>query len=61
MQGIRRQTATKAAAAKGADPRFAAIARLLARAAARRDFDKELKAGPGRAKFLDSAAEDKTP
>lgn len=61
MQGNRRPTAIKAAGPKGADPRFAAIARLLARAASRRDLDKELKASPGRAKFSDSGAEDKTP
>ncbi len=61
MQSKRRQTTAGVEARRTADPRFAAIARLLARAAARRDFDDELKKRKYDASLGDSAEEDQTP
>jgi len=61
MQANRRQAAARTGAAKRADPRLAAFARLLARTAARRDFEGELKERRDGAKLPDSAARGKSP
>jgi hypothetical protein len=60
MQNTAAKTATskKQASAHAGDPRFAAFARLLARHAARRDFEKELKRSQPEAYPADSAPED---
>jgi len=43
MQGTERKTAGASAAQHRADPRLVAFARLLARAAARRDSEEQLR------------------
>lgn len=58
MQGAKAKTSKDKGTARAVDPRLAAFARLLARHAAKREHESELKQSLADGKILDSAAGD---